>query len=114
MAADVTALTEADPREALGRLVHETYQDFVDKQPRPWPVSRPAWDEVTEVTREAYMLIGEAVAAAQRDRIAAEVESLGHQMAAEAANAPGPEGAALRARADGIIRAAGIIRDGVR
>ena len=56
-------------REKLGRLVRETWVTWAKRHRRPEPVWLIGWDRLDADKREACMLIGEAVAAAERARI---------------------------------------------
>lgn len=58
-------------REQLGRLVRQTWVQWASKQPDPKPSWLLPWDELEGSQREADMRIGEAVAAAERDRLLA-------------------------------------------
>lgn len=62
-------------REALGRLVRETWVTWAREQPDPKPSWLTGWDELDEGQREVDMRIGEAVAAAERARLYAELGS---------------------------------------
>jgi hypothetical protein len=55
-------------REALGRLVRETWVAWAREQPDPKPSWLTGWDELDEGQREVDCRIGEAVAAAERER----------------------------------------------
>ena len=55
-------------REALGRLVRETWVKWASEQPGPKPSWLTGWDDLDDGQREVDMRIGEAVAAAERDR----------------------------------------------
>jgi len=59
----------ADEREQLGRLVRETWVAWAGEQPDPKPSWLAGWDELDDGQREADMRIGEAVAAAEQERI---------------------------------------------
>lgn len=67
-------------REDLGRLVRETWLLWARRQPDPKPSWLTGWDELDEGQREVDCLIGEVVAAAERERIAnlAEKHSAGY------------------------------------
>lgn len=62
--------TPADPREHLGRLVREAWVTWALEQPdvADHPFWTVPWDELTGRDREVDMRIGEAVAAAERER----------------------------------------------
>jgi len=60
-------------RESLGRLVRETWVEWAREQPNPKPGWLTGWDDLDEGQREVDMRIGEAVAAAERDRLYAEL-----------------------------------------
>jgi hypothetical protein len=72
--ADIPVRPEADPREPLGRLVRETWVAWAREQPRPWKASHlTGWDDLGAGDREVDMRIGAAVAAAERERLCAEL-----------------------------------------
>ena len=60
-------------REALGRLVRQVWMDWAREQPDPKPSWLAGWDELDDGQREVDMRIGEAVAAAERERLYAEL-----------------------------------------
>jgi hypothetical protein len=57
-------------REALGRLVRETWVQWAREQPDPKPSWLVPWEQLDEGQREVDCRIGEAVAAAEREQIA--------------------------------------------
>jgi hypothetical protein len=57
------------PAEDLGRLVREAWVAWASKQPDPKPSWLTGWDDLDAGQREADMLIGQAVTAAERERI---------------------------------------------
>lgn len=59
----------ADPREAFGRLVRETWVEWAREQPDPKPAWLTGWNELDYGQREVNMRIGAAVAAAERARL---------------------------------------------
>lgn len=78
---------EAGGREALGRIVRQTWVAWAGEQPDPKPSWLLGWDDLDAGQREVDMRIGVAIAAAERDRIAdladrlaATVPSAGGQM----------------------------------
>ena len=87
----------ADDREPLGRLVRETWVacvvDYFKDPKLSWVTP---WDELDDFQREADMRIGEAVAAAERERIVRWLERRGGQMA------PGPDREALLGAAEAL------------
>jgi hypothetical protein len=56
-------------REALGRLVRETWVKWAAEQPFPKQSWLTGWDHLDTDQREVDMRIGEAVAAAERERL---------------------------------------------
>jgi hypothetical protein len=64
-------------REQRGRLVRETWVTWAKRQRRPHDSWLIGWDDLDEDQREVDMLIGEAVAAAERERAASLAESVG-------------------------------------
>lgn len=60
----------ADEREHLGRIVRDTWVAWASGQPDPKPSWLVPFDELDDGQREVDMRIGEAVAAAERERIA--------------------------------------------
>lgn len=52
-----------DSREALGRLVRETWVEWAREQPDPKPSWLVPWEDLDEGQREVDMRIGEAVTA---------------------------------------------------
>ena len=56
-------------REDLGRLVRETWIAWAREQPDPKPSWLVPFDDLDEGQREVDMRIGEAVAAAERERL---------------------------------------------
>ena len=65
-----------DPREAYGRLVRETWVAWAKEQPNPKPSWLTGWDELDAGQREVDMRIGGAVAAAEREHLAACMDEL--------------------------------------
>jgi hypothetical protein len=66
-----------DAREPLGRAAFAGHVSGLAEQDEPpWQERPPAWDEISEDDREFYMRIGAAVAAAERERIAALMDEL--------------------------------------
>ncbi|HEY6493284.1 MAG TPA: hypothetical protein VIZ43_08430 [Trebonia sp.] len=58
-------------REELGRRVREIWVAWASEQPDPKPSWLASWDDLDDGQREADMRIGEGVAAAERERLAA-------------------------------------------
>jgi len=58
------ATTAAADREALGRIVRDTWVAWAREQPDPKPSWLVGWDELDDDQREVDMRIGEALAAA--------------------------------------------------
>jgi len=56
-------------REQRGRLVREAWVTWAREHPAPKSGWLTGWDELDEMQREVDMRIGEAVAAAERERI---------------------------------------------
>lgn len=73
-----TRLAEAlaPERERLGRIVRETWMQWASEQDEPKPSWLDPWEKLGEGQREVDMRIGEAVAAAERERIAGEAARL--------------------------------------
>lgn len=61
-------------REACGRLVRETWVKWASEQPDPKPSWLVPWEDLDAGQREVDMRIGEAVAAAERERIYAAMD----------------------------------------
>jgi hypothetical protein len=64
-------------RERLGRLVRGAWMAWASEQPDPKPSWLTPWGELDDGQREVDMRIGEAVAAAERERIARLAEEHG-------------------------------------
>jgi hypothetical protein len=62
-------------RERLGCLVRETWVAWAREQPGPKPSWLTGWDDLDEGQREVDMRIGVAVAVAERERLAGEIEA---------------------------------------
>ena len=65
-----------DDRETLGRIVRETWVAWAKEQPDPKGSWLTGWDELDGGQREVDMRIGEAVAAAVREYLAACMDEL--------------------------------------
>lgn len=66
----------ANRQETLGRLVRETWVKWAREQPAPKPAWLASWDELDQGQREVDTRIGEAVAAAERERISAGLDAI--------------------------------------
>jgi hypothetical protein len=64
-------------RVQRGRLVRETWVTWAKRQRRPKASWLIGWDDLDADQREVDMLIGDAVAAAERERCASLAESAG-------------------------------------
>lgn len=105
----------AGERERLGRLVRDTWVRWARGQRPVKPSWLLEWDDycLDPGQRQVDILIGEAVAAAERERLAGLVEVRAHELAREAEfalNAGQPGAALSRARADGMAQAAELIK----
>jgi hypothetical protein len=77
---DQGSVSDTD-REKLGRLVRETWVTWAKRQRHPKPSWLIGWDYLDADQREVDMLIGEAVAEAERKRMVTLPE---HELSAEA------------------------------
>jgi hypothetical protein len=64
-------------REQRGRTVRETWVTWAKHQRNPKPSWLTGWDDLDADQREVDMLIGEDVAAAERERIRKLAEEIG-------------------------------------
>jgi hypothetical protein len=76
----VTAETD---RANLGRLVRETWVTWAKRQRRPKPSWLIGWDYLDADQREVDMLIGEAVAESERERVLRHLTAFADELAAE-------------------------------
>lgn len=63
-------------REQRGRIVREAIVTWAKRHRRGRRIWQTGWDDLDDGQREVDMLIGEAVAAAERERIGAHLEDL--------------------------------------